>query len=230
MRRYQDKNATIGEVVVELPQATEVFKEFGIDFCCGGHRNFIQVVEEQKIDQKILFDRLDEVYDQRKASYEQADKKFDQMSPEVLTTYIEDTHHEYMRRVLPEISELLNTLLRVHGKNHAELFEVYRVYGQLKTDLEQHLLKEETMLFPDFDQTDKNREEITELARIITEEHEGAGELLVKLRELTHDYQVPTDACKTYARTYQLLEEMEDDLHQHIHLENNILLKDYAKH
>jgi iron-sulfur cluster repair di-iron protein len=226
--KYQDKNSTIGEVVVEIPEATGVFKEFGIDFCCGGHRNLAKVIEEQKIDEAKIYERLEQLYEARKSSYEKEGGHFDQMSPEVLTTYIEDTHHEYLRKVLPEITELLNTLLRVHGKNHPELFELYRVYGQLKTDLEQHLLKEETMLFPDFGEAETNREEIVELTKMIIAEHEAAGELLEKMREITGNYQVPQDACQTFARTYRLLEEMEEDLHQHIHLENNILLKEYA--
>jgi len=228
--RYQDKNVSIGEVVVELPKATEVFKEFGIDFCCGGHRNFANIIEEQKIDRTALFAKLDKLYEERKAGYEEKGNRFEQMSSEALTTYIEDTHHVYMRKVLPEISELLGTLLRVHGKKHTELFDLYRVYGVLKTDLEQHLLKEETMLFPDFEEADENRQEIITLTQTIIEEHEAAGELLEKMREITNNYQAPGDACNTYVKTYRLLEEMEDDLHQHIHLENNILLKEYAKH
>jgi len=228
--KYQDKKVSIGEVVVELPKATEVFKEFGIDFCCGGHRNLANIIEEQKIDRAALFAKLDKLYEERKAGYEEKGNRFEQMSAETLTTYIEDTHHVYMRKALPEISELLGTLLRVHGKKHAELFDLYRIYGVLKTDLEQHLLKEETMLFPDFEEVDENRQEIIALTQTIIEEHEAAGELLEKMREITNNYQAPGDACNTYVKTYRLLEEMEDDLHQHIHLENNILLKEYAKH
>ena len=227
--KYKDKNVTIGEVVVELPKATEVFKEFGIDFCCGGHRNLASVIKEQKIDEAALFARLEKLYENRKASYENKENQFDQMSPQVLVTYIEDTHHEYLRRVLPEAADLLTTILRVHGKNHQELFDMYRVYGQLKSDLEQHLLKEETMLFPDFNEIDNNEQEIIDLTEMIIREHEAAGELLEKLRTISGNYHLPEDACKTFAKTYQLLQDIEEDLHQHIHLENNILLKNYRK-
>ncbi|MDD3174124.1 MAG: iron-sulfur cluster repair di-iron protein [Herbinix sp.] len=227
--KYRDKNVTIGEVGVELPDATEVFKEFGIDFCCGGHRNLVNVIIEQKIDKEALFTKLDKLYEERKASYEKNNNRFDQMSPEVLTTYIQDTHHEYLRRVLPETADLFNRILRAHGKNHQELFDMYRIFGQLKTDLEQHLLKEETMLFPDFDELEDNKQEIIELTQMIINEHEAAGELLGKLRKISGDYHLPEDACQTFAKTYRLLEDIEDDLHQHIHLENNILLKNYVK-
>lgn len=226
--KYRDKNVTIGEAVVELPKAAEVFKEFGIDFCCGGHRKLAEVIEEQGIDRAVLFAELDKRYEERKTGYETKGNQFNQMSPVVLTAYIEDIHHEYLRRALPEAVDLLNTILRVHGKNHEELFEIYHVFGQLKADLEQHLLKEETMLFPDFDESEEKKQEIIELAGMIIREHEAAGELLGRLRQISGDYHLPKDACQTFAKTYQLLEAIEDDLHQHIHLENNILLKDYV--
>lgn len=182
--RYQDKDVTIGEVVVEIPKSTE------------GYAN-------QK-------------------------DGFESMSPLVLSTYIEDTHHGYLRKALPKTAELLNVILRVHGKNHPELFEVYSLFGQLKTDLEQHLLKEETMLFPDFEDSIANKNEILHLTKTIINEHEAAGEILAKLRKVTKEYSLPEDGCETFAKTYEMLEEIEEDLHQHIHLENNILLKEYA--
>jgi regulator of cell morphogenesis and NO signaling len=149
------------------------------------------------------------------------------MSPSVLSDYIEDTHHSYLREVMPQISDLLGTVIRVHGKNHPELFEVYRLYGALKTDLEQHLLKEETMLFPAFTASDENRGEVEKLATVIIKEHEAAGAILNELRNVTGNYRLPEDACGTFHRVYDLLQELEKDLHQHIHLENNILLKKY---
>ena len=219
--KYRDKNVTIGEVVVELPKASGVLKEFGIDFCCGGYRNLSKVVKEQGIDSEKLYQQLDELYEQRKSLYQLGG------NPEQMS---EDTHHTYMRQTLPEISELLSVLLRVHGRNHSELFEVYKVFTQLKGELEQHLLKEETMLFPDLKEKEEYEPAFFELAQSIITEHEAAGRLLEELRRLTKNYTVPNDACQTYERTYHLLEEMEGDLHQHIHLENNILLKDYVKH
>lgn len=228
--KYQDQNVTIGEVVVELPKATEIFKKYGIDFCCGGHRNLWSVVKEQGVDEDKLLKDLDNAYQERKESYGDRKDNFESMSPTILTTYIEDTHHDYMRKALPRTAELLTTILRVHGKNHPELFEVYKLFGRLKTDLEQHLLKEETILFPDFEDTQANEQQITELTKTIISEHEAAGELLEGLRKATNNYTIPEDACGTFAQTYEMLEEIEDDLHQHIHLENNILLKDYAVH
>jgi regulator of cell morphogenesis and NO signaling len=227
MINLMDKNATIGGVVADLPEASQVFGEFGIDFCCGGHRKLYDVIREQGVDEKGIYEALQSAQEKRSSRYK--DNNFTDMSPSVLSSYIEDTHHSYLRQVLPEIAELLATILRVHGKNHKELFEVYRLYGTLKTDLEQHLLKEETMLFPELSEVEGNQEEILALATDIIREHEAAGEILSALRRITNDYQVPADACGTFQRTYVMLEELEKDLHQHIHLENNILLKEYDK-
>ncbi len=221
----RNQETTIGAIVAEFPKASEIFSKYGIDFCCGGHRRLTEVMEQQGLDSEKVYQELQRLKEDREQSY--SGNQFNQMSVEVLTDYIEDTHHSYLRKVLPEIADLLATILRVHGMKHKELFEVYKVFGTLKTDLEQHLLKEEAMLFPTMEEGAGKEEQIKELAEEIIREHEGAGELLERLRVLTKDYQIPADTCATFAKTYVMLEEVEKDLHQHIHLENNILLKDY---
>lgn len=223
---YRDKNASIGGVVASIPQAAQLFREVGIDFCCGGHRLLTEVMKEQAIDEETLYASLEHAVNERKSGYQNND--FNAMNPDVLSSYIEDTHHNYLRQSLPEASELLNTVLRVHGKNHPELFSIYRLFGQLKAELEQHLIKEETILFPILSEADVNREEIITVTEEIITEHEAAGEVLRELRRMTGDYQAPADACGTFRRIYELMEEIEKDLHQHIHLENNILLNEYA--
>jgi regulator of cell morphogenesis and NO signaling len=221
----RNQETTIGAIVAELPKANEIFSKYGIDFCCGGHRRLIEVMGQQGLDSEKIYQELQILKEDRESSY--AGSQFAEMSVEALTDYIEDTHHSYLREALPEIADLLTTLLRVHGINHKELFEAYKVFGTLKTDLEQHLLKEEAMLFPTMEEGTGKEAEIKELATEIIREHEGAGALLERLRAITKDYQVPADACGTFVRTYAMLEELEKDLHQHIHLENNILLKEY---
>lgn len=221
----RDNNITIGSVVAELPRASKIFGGYGIDFCCGGHRNLSVVIKEQGISEESIYQALEEAQKEREESYK--DISFNSMSPTTLSTYIEDRHHNYLREILPEIAELLSTILRVHGNKHTELFEVYRLYGMLKADLEQHLLREETMLFPSFENEAVNQNEIAKQSAIIIGEHEAAGEVLEKLRHATKHYHIPEDVCGTFRKTYELLEELEMDLHEHIHLENNILLKNY---
>ncbi len=118
--------------------------------------------------------------------------------------------------------------MRVHGGNHRELFKIYQLFGSLKTDLEQHLLKEENLLFPLLNNATHNITEVKSLTNEIITEHETAGDILRALRRESNDYALPEDACATYQKAYHLLVEIEGDLHQHIHLENNILLKEYS--
>lgn len=225
MINFREKNTTIGTIVAGLPEAAAIFKEVGIDYCCGGNRKLAKVMKEQELDEGTVYDRLEKAFEERKAGYQNND--FASMEPKALSTYIEDTHHSYMWKALPEVAEILEVVLRAHGRNHQELFQVYRLYGSLKTELEQHLLKEETILFPVFSDNASPKEERLSLAKDIISEHVAAGEILSELRRITNDYTVPADACGTFQRAYEMLEEMEQDLHQHIHLENNILLKEY---
>jgi len=222
---FMDKNITIGEIVANLPAASKIFTKYGIDFCCGGNRKLYAVIAEMAINHIDVYRDLEAAVKERKDNYDNLN--FLDMKANVLSDYINDTHHSYLRKVLPEITDILATIVRVHGVNHPELFEVYKLFGILRSDLEQHLLKEETMLFPAFEVEDENQESIRKLSAVIISEHEAAGEILVKLRNITKDYMLPKDACASYEKAYILLEELEKDLHQHIHLENNILLKEY---
>jgi regulator of cell morphogenesis and NO signaling len=222
-----DKNMTIGSVVATLPESKSIFSEYGIDYCCGGNRKLSEVFVKQNLNENEIIDKLNAAQKNRESNYKDKENDFTKMSAPILSSYIEDKHHSYLRQVLPAAAELLETILRVHGKNHRELFEVYRLFGSLKTDLEQHLLKEETMLFPALSQEDSTREDIIGLTTEIINEHVAAGDTLSELRTVTKEYAIPEDACRTYQMAYQILEEIEDDLHQHIHLENNILLKEY---
>ncbi len=120
--------------------------------------------------------------------------------------------------------------MRVHGINHNVLFRVHKLFSMLKTELEQHLLKEEQILFPLIKEYDINPsvnqlQKINEVINETEEEHEGAGDILKELRKITNDFKVPNDGCNTYVIAFKIIEELESDLFQHIHLENNILFK-----
>ena len=225
-----DKNISVGEVVVVIPKAAQLFKTVGIDYCCGGHKLLAEVIQEKGLDEAEIYGQLEKALVERQQRYDGQEGDFDKMSQPVLSAYIEDTHHAYLRKALPKAAELLSTVVRVHGKNHRELYEMYQLFGRLKTELEQHLLKEETLLFPIFDLASKegSQDEIMEITKELIAEHEGAGELLRKLREVSKDYRLPDGACGTFQRAYALLEEIEQDIHQHVHLENNILFKAYS--
>lgn len=219
---------SIGEIVSMMPKASEVFKEYNIDFCCGGHRPLSEAIKQQKLNGQVVLLKLDEEYEKTRNFTNQVD--FRKMSHNKLIDYIINTHHVFVKRVLPELSELTTKILRVHGPNHSDLFKVHKLFHGLKTELEQHLIKEEEILFPMIKEYEKkpSKELLKRISTVMEEtedEHEMAGGVLKELRKITQEYNVPEDGCSTYCKTFDKLQELEADLFQHIHLENNILFK-----
>ncbi len=223
------RNKSVGEIVSVFPAAHEIFMEYKIDFCCGGKKMLTEAVKEKDLDVEEIIAKLESLYSKRQNSLRDR-KDFADMELGELTNYIIDVHHVYLKKALPDISALINTIMRVHGKNHSELFKVHKLYSMLKAELEGHLVKEEEMLFPLIYkyEEDKDKTNIVKALEIIKEleaEHETGGEVLSALRNTTSDYTVPKDGCNTYFVTYEELKKLEADLFFHIHLENNILFK-----
>ena len=228
MNRF-NSSQPVGEIVSIMPQASEIFKKYKIDFCCGGNRPLSDVLSELNLNEdellKEIHDKLNEISSEKEVFID-----FRKLTSGELIDHIENIHHAYTKKVLPELGELTTKILRVHGMNHEVLFKVHKLFSLLKADLEQHLLKEEEMLFPLIKEYDKNPskqllEKIGEIIKETEDEHDSAGDVLKELRKITDDFEVPKDGCNTYLLTFKLLEELESDLFQHIHLENNILFK-----
>lgn len=219
---------SIGEIVSILPKASEVFRKYNIDFCCGGNRALAEAIKEQKLNEAEVMQKLEEAFVETKELTKKIN--FREMKSSELIEYIISTHHAYLKRVLPETGELTSKILRAHGANHQELFKVHKLFNNLRTELEQHLIKEEELLFPLIKRYEDNPsqqllEEINRVMKETEDEHEGAGDILKELRRITGEYSIPDDGCRTYQLAYSMLEEIEGDLFQHIHLENNILFK-----
>ncbi len=217
----------IGAIVSALPKAVEVFTRHKIDFCCGGQRPLSAAIADQGLEAETILTELDRAYSEAE-QLKQPGRDWRTAGLSDLIDHIVNTHHAYLNTTLPEISQLTTTILRVHGANHKELAKVHRLFHSLKLELEQHLITEEEEVFPLVKQFEHSGSREA-LDRAITKveqlesEHEGAGDILKQLRQITEDYAVPPDGCGTFARTYSLLQELEGDLFRHIHLENNIL-------
>jgi len=209
--------------------ASDIFKQNRIDFCCGDNRPLIDAIRENNFDESEVLKKLNEAFIANEKIKKEG-RDFREMSPGELIEYIENTHHVYVKKTLPELSELTIKIMRVHGANHEVLFRVHKLFSILKAELEQHLIKEEESLFPLIRQYGSNpgTELLARINKVIGEleaEHEGAGNILKELRKITEDYSVPKDGCSTYVATFDKIKELEADLFQHIHLENNILFK-----
>lgn len=222
----------IGDIVSENYHAAGVFKSHGIDFCCGGGRPLDVVCEKHGIELGAITSALENVSWKKQSGSE----NYSQWTPTFLIDYIINTHHNFVRLKTGEIPIYAAKVARVHGESHPENVEIFRRFSILANDLIEHLTDEEETVFPLIKRLSEKRaagialnEEDklaikTELDKMI-DDHEGAGEAMAAIRELSHDFTPPEDACRTYQVLYQNLAGFEDDLHKHVHLENNILFK-----
>lgn len=222
-----NKSSKIGEIVALFPKAADLFMEYKIDFCCGGNRPLSEAVEDSRVDVDKVVEELNKLYEDFK-NESSKDRDWNKAPLDELVEHIINTHHGYLWDELPRLSQLSTTILKVHGEHHPELFKVHRLFSSLKAELEEHLTKEEALQYPairEYVKT-KSQEDLKKAIDIIDEleeEHSNAGDILKELRIVTKDYEIPDDVCPTFELVYQKLQEVEKDLFQHIHLENNIL-------
>ena len=220
---------TVGEIVAGDFRSAAVFHDFGIDFCCGGKRVLEDVCRERQIDTDVVLDAVS-----RACSVSELAPRFDEWATEALISFIVDKHHGYVRRILPSVTANTQKLATAHGNRHPELVEVARLTQAVAAEMLSHMAKEECVLFPYIAEVAaavRTRQpvplgpfgSIENPIRMMEHEHESAGAAMARVRELTNGYQVPADGCTTYRVALQQLAEFERDLHQHVHLENNIL-------
>ena len=223
---------TVREVAIELPQATRLFETLKIDYCCGGNQPLAQACAAAGIDVDEVMEMLTEVTEQN--SQLAGTKNFQSASPPELITHIVDTHHVFTKSEMERLEALSAKVIAAHGSNHPELIQLGELLKHLCADLRPHMFKEEQVLFPyivAMTQAKENNQAgpyapfgtVNNPIRMMMREHDNAGQIMRALRTLTSDYQVPADGCISYRTLYQALEDFEKDLHQHIHLENNIL-------
>ena len=222
MKTY--KQSRIGDLVTEDFRAAEVFKKAGIDFCCGGNQSLEEACREKKLD----IEKLETELAQLSVSGPDTGHKFNEWNLDFLCDYIMNTHHKTVLHLLPELTFYTQKIAEVHGANHPELLQIADLFTQIDIELRQHLKNEEEVLFPAIKAVLHTTSEtskatiISEITRM-TGEHEFAGGAMDRINVLSHGYVVPADGCNTYKVAYKLLEQFEDDLHIHVHLENNIL-------
>lgn len=223
------KEKTIGEFVAEDFRAAQVFRKYKIDFCCKGNRTVDEACENKKYQAEDIYKELANV-----SNLQSGEIDFNSWPLDLLTDYIEKTHHRYVEDNSPVLVQYLNKLCKVHGERHPELFEITELFTGSAHDLAEHLQKEETVLFPFIRKmvVAKQKGETIETPHFGTvespvtmmkDEHTVEGDRFVKIAELTNNYQIPADGCGTYQVAFKMLEDFENDLHKHIHLENNIL-------
>ena len=224
------EQTTVGELVAADFRAAAVLNRFGIDFCCGGRRTLADACEARKVDAARVLTEVSAAC----ASSGGTAPRFNDWEPQTLVAYIVGNHHTYVRRALPMVASYLGKLAATHGRAHPELFEVEQLWAQVVGEMVAHMAKEEQVLFPHIvalaDAAPRGEAvaappfgSIEFPIRMMEEEHESAGAVMARIREITEGYTPPEDGCATYRVCFQELRAFEQDLHAHVHLENNIL-------
>jgi regulator of cell morphogenesis and NO signaling len=221
---------TVREIALEQPSSIRVFEGFGIDYCCGGRKPLAEACAAGQLEVDEVLAALESAANADAAS----PIDWPQASLSRLVEHIVATHHSYVKRELPRLAVLAQKVVNRHGDTQAHLPAMQKTIAQLDGELTFHLAKEENVLFPYIagleaalasgsSQPDACFGNLANPIAMMTREHDAAGALLAELRRLSDDFTPPAGACPTYRAFYRGLEEFEQDIHLHIHLENNIL-------
>lgn len=217
----ENKEETVGEIAAADMQKAEVFKKLGIDFCCGGKTTLKEAASTIGLSEEELREKL-----------ATADKQggipvhldFNSWDIAFLADYIKNIHHGYVREFGPTLEQLADKVALRHGNEHPELLELAQHMQVFMRDLYEHLEKEENILFPlTKELSSLTKEEIAYIVNELRKEHEDAGAELTAFKQLTKNYTLPANACNSYTYLFDSMKAFEQDLLQHIHLENNIL-------
>ena len=222
---------TLGELAVKDLRKAEVFKKWGLDFCCGGKKTVKEACAEKGIDVTKVEQELQLIEKGMAMANTARPLPYNEWSLSFLSDYIVNTHHSYVRKSLPDLRSYANKVARVHGDAHPELAEINQRVEAVCDEMSEHMVSEEELVFPYIKQVDSRSngtsfgpyETLKTPIDLMEDEHDTVGRHMEKIRSLTQDYTLPGDACASYNFLYNKLQEFENDLFTHIHLENNIL-------
>jgi len=230
MTTTESLEKTVGEFVAEDYRTAKVFEKYGIDFCCGGKVPLAAACREKGVDLAGISREIEE------ATSEPVERSqnFASWGLPFLSDYIINTHHGYLKENTAQIAVYADKIAEVHGSRHPEVVEIAGIFARIATDMAAHLREEEEVLFPAIKRIDaagkdgtapeaKDMEALKACLVKLNHEHDEIGEAVHTIRHLAKGYAIPADVCNTFAVTYRMLKEFEDDLHKHVHLENNIL-------
>ncbi len=223
---------TVRELALGNSAATRVFEKLGIDYCCGGNQSLGQACRTANLAVDQVLDSLEMAEEATRTAQKIHDWQKEPLAD--LITHIKNTHHKYTREEIARLGPLFEKVCKVHGKNHPELLHVRASFAGLAQELTMHMMKEEMVLFPYIVRMEEaviQHEHVLpppfgsvkNPVSMMEHEHESAGQALRAMRQASCSYTPPGDACVSYQTLYKALAEFEADLHQHIHLENNIL-------
>lgn len=226
---HEMEGLTLAEVALEFPQSIKILHRYGLDYCFSGRKLFSQACERANILPSKVWS---EIANELPMAGPTARYRFQNWKTDMLIDFIQQQHHQYLRKSIPEIASLLSVICNVHGTDKPHLLEIRNHFETLAAEIMEHMPAEENVIFPAIRRLTKSpvlreNESLLESVEIniaaLEHEHSRAGDLLKMIRELTGNYQSPAYACPTFQLAFRMLEEFEQDYIQHVHLENNVL-------
>ncbi len=220
----------VKDIALSNPVARQILEDAGLDYCCGGGKSLHEACLHADVPAEEILNRLRE--NSKHVSPNEANWTSAALSD--LTRHIRERHHRYVREAIARIQPLLDKVEAKHGKSHSELADIRTLFAEVAREMIMHMQKEEQILFPYIDALEKANsahgsveppffQTVRNPIHAMMKEHDAAGELVKQIRKASSEYTAPADACTSYKALYQDLREFEADLHQHVHLENNIL-------
>ena len=220
----------VKDIALAAPSARRILEDAGLDYCCGGGKSLAEACLHADVNAEEILQRLRET----SQHVDPAERQWVNAPLAELTAHIREKHHRWVREAIPRITMLLAKVHAKHGANHPELIEIQALFAELGREMIMHMQKEEQILFPFIEALERSKNENRELeppffqtvrnpVHAMMKEHDAAGELVRQIRKASGEYVPPEGACASYKGLYENLREFETDLHQHVHLENNIL-------
>lgn len=215
----------VAEIVTDIPLSADIFRKYGIDFCCGGNMSINEAVKNKKVDAETLIDEINEL-----PNHDQGNINVKYLDAPSLIQYIQSRYHETIREEFKNLSPYVTKIAKVHGPNHPFLIQLQDLYRQYRDGMLEHMAQEDEHDFPALIKLSRGEQvdHSSDIIQSLVDDHTQTGQLLEDMRELTNQYQPPSEACQTWRLVYHRLENLERETHEHVHLENHVLFNKFS--
>lgn len=215
----------VAEIVTDIPLSADIFRKYGIDFCCGGNISINEAVKNKKVDAETLIDEINEL-----PNHDQGNINVKYLDAPSLIQYIQSRYHETIREEFKNLSPYVTKIAKVHGPNHPFLIQLQDLYRQYRDGMLEHMAQEDEHDFPALIKLSRGEQvdHSSDIIQSLVDDHTQTGQVLEDMRELTNQYQPPSEACQTWRLVYHRLENLERETHEHVHLENHVLFNKFS--
>lgn len=215
----------VAEIVTDIPLSADIFRKYAIDFCCGGNISINEAVKNKKVDAETLIDEINEL-----PNHDQGNINVKYLDAPSLIQYIQSRYHETIREEFKNLSPYVTKIAKVHGPNHPFLIQLQDLYRQYRDGMLEHMAQEDEHDFPALIKLSRGEQvdHSSDIIQSLVDDHTQTGQLLEDMRELTNQYQPPSEACQTWRLVYHRLENLERETHEHVHLENHVLFNKFS--